>query len=468
MTRTALVSLVLALAPLLAVDAGDAPRLDPWSSPLSGVVVFDPSVYARPARGDAARMAPELTNINTTQDLQPQNETTIDINPLAGEVMVGGANDYRVSPSGDVNCGFARSADGGMTWTAGILLGITNGNGGPFNYQAAGDPAVYYAADGTVHYVCLGFDRSFARSGLLHSRSSNGGVTWSTPVAIVQSETSNVFHDKEMLTIDTSPSSPFQGNLYVQWTQFLNTGSKMFISVSSNGGDTWTEPVLISGAQSGVQGASPAVGPDGTVYTSWCSPCGGGAARIWVNTSSDGGATWGSPIQAATLTGLPSPLPGNGFRVNSFPTAAVNQVTGHVYVAYADYAAGNADIRFVRSTDGGASWSVPIRVNSRPQDDQFFQWMDVSPSGGLWICYYDQSWNGTNWLDMSCSSSTNGGVSFGEAKRMTTVSSNPANDGFGGTFIGDYNGLAVLGSRNPRALWTDTRTGNAEAFVSRR
>jgi len=139
-----------------------------------------------------------------------------------------------------------------------------------------------------------------------------------------------------------------------------------------------------------------------------------------------------------------------------------------VYIAYADYAAGNSDIKFVRSTNHGATWSAPIRVNSRPQDDQFFQWMDVSPSGRLWVCYYDQSWNGTNWLDMSCNQSNNGGITFGESRRMTTVSSNPANDGFGGTFIGDYNGLAVKGNRNPRALWTDTRTGNAEAFVLNR
>jgi hypothetical protein len=467
-TRTAAVGLALSLAPWLAAVSGEAPRPDPATSQLSGVVVFDPKIYGRPA-GKPVALAPDRSNVNTTQDAQAQNETSIDINPLVPEVMVGGMNDYRTSPSGDVNCGFARSSNGGLAWTAGILLGITQNNGGPFDYQAAGDPAVYYAADGTVHYVCLGFDRGFGRSALLHVKSSNGGATWSTPVAIVQSQSVNTFHDKEMLTIDTSASSPFQGNLYVQWTQFLNnfSQSRMFITVSSDGGDTWSEPVLISGAQSGVQGASPAVGPDGTVYASWCSPC-GGAARIWVNTSSDGGATWGTPVQAATLSGLPGSLPGNGFRVNNFPTAAVNQATGDVYLSYADYAAGNADIKFVRSTDDGATWSAPLRVNSRPQDDQFFQWMDVSPNGRLWICYYDQSWNGTNWLDMSCSSSTNGGVTFGEARRMTTVSSNPANDGFGGSFIGDYNGLAVRASRNPRPLWTDTRTGNAESFVGGR
>jgi hypothetical protein len=109
------------------------------------------------------------------------------------------------------------------------------------------------------------------------------------------------------------------------------------------------------------------------------------------------------------------------------------------------------------------TWSSPITVNSRTNDDQFFQWMDVSPSGTIWVCYYDQSWNSSNWLDVGCSKSTNDGTSFSATARATTTSSNPVNDGFGGTFIGDYTGLGVSNTR-PFPLWTDTRVGNAEAF----
>jgi len=138
MTRI-MVSLTLVFAPVIAVVAGEAPTIDPMTSQVSGVVVFDPKIYGRPTSGKAAPEAPNVTNVNTTQNAQAQNETTIDINPLDGEVLVGGMNDYRASPSGDVNCGFARTSDSGLTWTAGILTGITRNNGGPFNYDAAGD-----------------------------------------------------------------------------------------------------------------------------------------------------------------------------------------------------------------------------------------------------------------------------------------------------------------------------------------
>lgn len=445
-----------------------ADSFDPMTSSLSGVVVFNPRVHGRPT-GVAIDATPNIANVDTTQDLAAQNETTIAVSLPDGNMIVGGANDYRTAGNNDVNCGYARSGDGGLTWSAGIIDGITVGNGGPFDYEAAGDPAVYADRDGTFHYVCLAFDRDFERSGLLVSSSTDGGQTWSVPVAIVQSLTASDFQDKEMLTIDLSPSSPFSNSLYVQWTRFTSgfAVARSYIASSTDGGQTWSRPVRVSGNQVEVEGASPAVGPDGTVYASFCSPC-EDSARIWVNRSFDGGGTWGTPVQAATLTGLPSPLPGNSFRVNSFPTAAVDPIAGTVYVTYADYASGNADIMLVRSTDRGLTWSTPSRVNSRPQDDQFFQWMGVSRSGIIGICYYDQSWNAMNWLDMSCSRSFDGGLSFKPAKRATTESSDPALDGFGGAFIGDYTGLSMGRNNLPRVLWTDTRTGNAEAFTANR
>jgi hypothetical protein len=69
---------------------------------------------------------------------------------------------------------------------------------------------------------------------------------------------------------------------------------------------------------------------------------------------------------------------------------------------------------------------------------------------------------------MSCSRSFDGGLSFKPAKRVTTQSSDPALDGFGGAFIGDYNGMSMGRNDLPRVLWTDTRTGNAEAFTANR
>jgi hypothetical protein len=52
------------------------------------------------------------------------------------------------------------------------------------------------------------------------------------------------------------------------------------------------------------------------------------------------------------------------------------------------------------------------------------------------------------------------GETFGPNVRVTTESSDPDFDGFGGFFIGDYFGLSTSGV----AVWGDTRNGNQDIF----
>jgi Neuraminidase (sialidase) len=308
---------------------------------------------------------------------------------------------------------------------------------------------------------------------MLIAKSTDGGATWSTPVAVAKSNVETLFHDKEMLTVDNSPTSPFHGRVYMAWTEFVGppdaSQSQEVISRSKDGGATWSKPVVLSGALGNVEGSHPVVGPDGTVYVAWCggpSICEGtGAATIFITRSTDGGKTWKAPVPAVNFQSVPSSLPGNAFRLNSFPTAGVNPVNGDVYLSYAGTGASNADVSFIRSSDKGKTWSSPLKMKSS-KEDQFFQWMRVSSTGTIGLCYYDQHWNVGTLLDMSCTSSTDGGVSFTKATRFTTQSSNPASDGFGGQFIGDYTGLALDGGGHPHPLWTDTRTGNADAWTA--
>ena len=95
---------------------------------------------------------------------------------------------------------------------------------------------------------------------------------------------------------------------------------------------------------------------------------------------------------------------GHGFRANQNPSIAVSPTDSNiVYMVWNHYQAGwdttyvanccggagtprtfNAgDIAFARSTDGGATWSAPQRVNDDALNnarDQFFPWLTVSPT----------------------------------------------------------------------------------------
>jgi hypothetical protein len=70
-------------------------------------------------------------------------------------------------------------------------------------------------------------------------------------------------------------------------------------------------------------------------------------------------------------------------RVNSFPVIATDRISVNIlYAVWAENPSGDddSDIMFARSTDGGNTWSSPIRVNDDVNavgdfNSQFFPWM---------------------------------------------------------------------------------------------
>ena len=68
--------------------------------------------------------------------------------------------------------------------------------------------------------------------------------------------------------------------------------------------------------------------------------------------------------------------------------------------------------------------------------------------------------------DVYVAQSTDGGASFSRNRRMNGETSHARNDGFNGTFIGDYMGLAVA-NRFQIPFWTDCRpsNGNSEGYA---
>ena len=403
-------------------------------------------------------------DVNVTENAQQQNETAIAADPSHPGNLVAGCNDYR---NGDSDVGVAYSFDGGESWTASTLAALDPSLG---KYDAQGDPAIAAYRDGVFYYAFIDFSRSDDRNRLAVARSVDGGVTWpQLGVIIDHSGTgSEDFEDKEYIAVDNT-GGPHDGNVYVTWTRFPVSGDvEIFFARSTDGGASFSTPVVISD-EPGVQGSVPVVGAGGEIFVAWKN-----GALIVVDRSTDGGLTWGTDVVIANIDPIPSPLPGAGFRVNSFPTLATFQPPGapqpHVYAAWADESAGGAgpDILFSRSLDGAATWSPAIRVSD---DDnaafQWFPWMAVDPAGNIDVVFFDRrhSPNSSRYHTYHARS-RDGGLSFETNRRLSDEESDAANGGFGGGFIGDYNGL-VSTSLGVRAYWTDTRdsNGNAEGYT---
>jgi len=455
MMSLAVVAVLLGSSSVLSVERE-------WEIPLSGVVEFEPpSVSERFESGlfKPKEVGPNI-RVNSDNWGSHQNETTIATNPVNPLNMIGGANDYR---NGEVDAGWYATLDGGQTWFDGTLgdFGIND---------AQGDPAIAADAEGNFYFCYIDFDRGSADNGIFVCKTTDGGLNWTGPYEVIshQGNPNAPFEDKCYIAADRT-ASPYSNNVYVTWTHFYTGGYPIQLSRSTDGGATFSTPIDISDGSQYNQGSCPAVGPNGEVYVAWYNY----SDIIEITKSTDGGVTFGSDVTVAHMVRLPSPLPPTQFRVNSFPSLDVDQsggpYNGYLYIAWADYATGDADILFCRSTDGGATWSSPTRINDDDLyngKDQFFPWLSVDNEGNLDVMFYDRrNCPGNHDIDVYWTRSTDGGVTFSPNELVTTEMFDP-DIGFSGTFIGDYNGITNWGG-SAFPLWTDTRLGDQDPFVAR-
>ncbi|MEW5807232.1 MAG: sialidase family protein [Acidobacteriota bacterium] len=380
-----------------------------------------------------------------------QNETSIDYNPVDHLNLVGGANDYR---NGEVDAGYYYSKDGGATWGDGTIVETT--------FEAQGDPAVAFCANGYVYYSFISFNRSSDDNGLFVARSTDGGATWPLVKDIVMNFGSFVpFEDKEYIACDTTNSS-YKNYVYVSWTRFNIWKSTIMLSRSTDGGKSYSQPMTISDA-GGVQGSVPAVGSNGEVYVIWE----GSPATFYLDISTNGGKSFGTDKKVVDIVDISdSPC----YRRNSFPAFDVDisssAYRGSLYVAWSDNRNGDPDIYFTYSRDKGTTWATPKRINTDPvgnDRDQFFPWLSVDNKGRVNVIWYDARRDpGNRWLEVWGAVSRDGGQSFDTNFLISDVSFDPCLD----TFLGDYNGVVATPNDRIFPLWSDLRSGEEDVYTN--
>ena len=164
--------------------------------------------------------------------------------------------------------------------------------------------------------------------------------------------------------------------------------------------------------------------------------------------SLDNGATWQAPIETSAEFFTMDQVLGND-RVNTSPSLAVDNShgprRGTIYLTYASNdGRDGADIVVQRSTNGGASFSAPVRLNAAPAADraQWFPWVTVdSFTGRVHVFYYDQGIDDTGDLsEVSYVYSDNGGQRW---SAPVPLSMRPFKAGWGNDTgqpnLGDYN-----------------------------
>jgi hypothetical protein len=271
-----------------------------------------------------------------------------------------------------------------------------------------------------------------------------------------------------------SPSaSPCSGNVYYADTNFHGAlgGSPVMFSRSTDGGVTWSSPHPISsGGRQGAshnQGADIAVAPNGTIYVAFEAFSQQGLDTINFVKSTDCGRHWTQPLALNTINAPQAP--GVAMRTPTFAFLATDTTNSNIVYAAYQSLVGDYDIYAQRSTNGGAAWSSAVQVNDDPgARHQIFPTIEVS-HGTLSVAWYDFRNSVTpdnEALDVyySCTN-CNGAVwpAFDTPQRVTNVSHNPECLLFGGgtaAFHGDYIELDALWngvSNIVHVAWADNR-----------
>jgi Neuraminidase (sialidase) len=165
----------------------------------------------------------------------------------------------------------------------------------------------------------------------------------------------------------------------------------------------WSVPQPLPQPPHTPQGATyllPHVAPDGaisTTVTNFNPRQGFCCTSVFVDTSTDGGATWSVAGTAVSdVTPPPGIYPNTTFRDGiEFTFTVGNQLDAQgqypLFVAYEDFSAGAGNVMLTASYDGGATWTGPIQVNDNASPaDEFQPNLTVAPDGTVSVNFYDR------------------------------------------------------------------------------
>lgn len=467
------------------------------------VLASGPSVFAACTIGGTS---------TSTNYPNAEVEPWVDINPTDATNLIAVWQQDRWSDGGAHGLATAVTHDGGATWqmvTPPAFSQCASGtaaNGG--DYERASDPWVTFAPNGHAYQISLSFNATSNVSAILVSKSADGGNNWSLPTTLIRDsgerDSTYAFNDKEAITAD-----PTNANyVYAVWDRFVTPGGTSFASLSgyihsrafrqpiwfartTDGGQTWEPARKIYDRSSfnGTLGSQIVVLPNGDLVNIFDeffivkNAQGRRGINIALIRSTDKGTNWSrKSILVGEDLSLGAVNPDTGVRIRAeggIPDVAVNRTNGTLYAVWQDARFSGVDgVAFASSSDGGFTWSTPMKVNRTPvnsgnplNQQAFVPSVHVADNGVIGLTYYDFRNNTTAagaltdyWI-IQCNpalSNCNDAANWQE-QQLSTVSFDieqaPAARGPFGFFVGDYEGLTSTGN-SFRPLFVQVNNGN--------
>jgi hypothetical protein len=387
-------------------------------------------------------------------------EPHVAVNPRDPQNLIGVWQQDRWSNGGARGLVTAASLDGGRTWVRTAVpfsrcAGGTAANGGDF--ERASDPWVTFGPDGDAWQSALAITGGSlvagSRNAITVGRSTDGGLTWSAPHALID-DGDQFFNDKEAITADPVDAR----YVYVTWDRLRRGGGgPSYLARTTDGGATWEAPREIHdpGSSSQTINNVPVVLDDGTLvvfFTRIDFADGRNVPTLQLMRSFDKGATFEQPRTIASMQGIGArdPETGEFVRAPGFIASFAAGPQRRLAAVWQDarFSGGLRDgIALSHSEDGGETWSAPVQVNRVSAAQAFVPNVAILPDGRLGVSYFDFRSNTPSastlptefWLAQSAD-----GMTWTE-RRLAGPFDLAIAPNANGLFIGDYMGLAARG-----------------------
>jgi hypothetical protein len=466
--------------------------------PRSAVAVLLGLAFATLAAGQgasaraahSARPAPAVLHVGRIdrQDVAPRGncerdtlaEPHVAISPVDPRVQVAVAHDCRFSGGGAVDISYAWTHDGGAHWHHAPVPGLTRAVGG--TWARASDPVVAFGRGGSVFVSALVFNLGCS-SGVMVSKSVNGGASFARPVLVHKSTSCTYSDDKNWLVVDTHPTSPFYGRLYQFWTVFLSTnggksiGAPQVVRWSDDGGAHWSRTHLVTPRHENSQDSQPMIQPNGTIVDAYytfdsgsdpgstpatisdhvhvAAAAAASATPFVARTSHNGGVTWSEESVITPNLGFGPP----DVRC-CLPAASADPVRGTLYAVWDGNGPGQP-VTLASSPDG-RRWSRVLVTPGHRRNIQHVNAAVAAYNGKVFVSYgrRNTAVGDGDLVQQEVSSSYDGGASFGAGlalgprSDLTYAAVAPV------AFPGDYIGASQTASRLTLVWCVSSRPAN--------
>ncbi|MDZ4664484.1 MAG: T9SS type A sorting domain-containing protein [Bacteroidota bacterium] len=287
------------------------------------------------------------------------------------------------------------STNGGLTWSTPINI--------PHNKPAwtSADPTLAFKNDGTIYLGFIDSNNAKDSAAVFVTKSTNGGTAWGPLSKVVDfNDSPDLIFDRPWLTVDNS-GGPYNGYLYMATMSYKADPlpHHVYLTRSIDGGTTWGAHLLVDntiplGPSVQAMGV-PTVSKDGRLYIAYLSynPAQSLFPRFIYALSTDGGS---SLTNSVILTGVGTSITNDTLLQYSYKLDANPTNSNNLVFSYVDKSNSDYDIYSANSNNGGINWNTAIRVSSdaiNNGNNQDMLWANFSTTGKYAATWRDRRAN---------------------------------------------------------------------------